>query len=141
MAFDGVLTGISDALAKNYCICLGRCRVSCCPGLEDTPCADVDDGRPSLQHHQPQEFLVLARNLPSTFLPGEREVSNIDTSVTDRHFQKGWGQALVRDETERAHVGGYVRKPERYRELADVLDETRPVGLRCQPPAPLFGET
>ena len=37
MAFDRVPIGLSDGLPKNRCFCLSRCRVSCCPGLENTP--------------------------------------------------------------------------------------------------------
>ena len=35
MAFDGVPIGISDGLPKPLRFCLGRCRVSGCPGLEN----------------------------------------------------------------------------------------------------------
>ena len=35
MAFDGVPIGISDGLPKNRRFCLGRCRVSGCPDLEN----------------------------------------------------------------------------------------------------------
>ena len=35
MAFDGVPIGISDGLPELRCFCLGRCRVSGCPGLEN----------------------------------------------------------------------------------------------------------
>ena len=36
MAFDDVPTGIGDGLPKNRRVCLGSCRVSGCPGLENT---------------------------------------------------------------------------------------------------------
>ena len=35
MAFDGVPIGIGDGLRKNRRFCLGRYRVSGCPGLEN----------------------------------------------------------------------------------------------------------
>ena len=34
MAFDGVPMGIGDGLPEPRRFCLGRCRVSGCPGLE-----------------------------------------------------------------------------------------------------------
>ena len=35
MLFDGVPTGISDGLPEPRRFCLGRCRVSDCPSLEN----------------------------------------------------------------------------------------------------------
>ena len=35
MAFDGVQIGISDGLPERRRFCLGCCRVSGCPGLEN----------------------------------------------------------------------------------------------------------
>ena len=46
----------------------------------------------------------------------------------------------VRGEAERAHIGGHVRQPERAREVAEELEQPRPVGPLLHPPVLLVGE-
>ena len=94
--------------------------------------AEVGNGRLSLRGDQQQEPLVLAGELGPVCLLREKEVGEVRAALTDRCRQKGFRQGRVRDQAERAGIGGEVGEPQRFRSAAHLLDEAA---------SGLFGET
>ena len=103
--------------------------------------ARVGDRRRGLRGEQQKDLLVLARERRRAFLPEEVEVADMHAAMAHRRALEGpLPRYEVRGEAERAHIGGHVRQPERAREVAEELEQPRPVGPLLHPPVLLVGE-
>ena len=101
----------------------------------------VGDRRRGLRGEQQKDLLVLARERRRAFLSEEVEVADMHAAMAHRRALEGpLPRYEVRGEAERAHIGGHVRQPERAREVAEELEQPRPVGPLLHPPVLLVGE-
>ena len=103
--------------------------------------AGVGDRARRLRGEQPQHLLVLVGERLPALLLDEIEVADMHVAMVHRHALEGAPRQAVRVETERAHIRGGVRQPQRARQVAEVLEQPRPVGPLRKEPVPLVGKT
>ena len=85
--------------------------------------------RRSLRGEQHQDLLVLVRERLPARLLDQVEVADMDAEVAHRRALEGLrGPTTVGREAERADMGGHVGDARRSRQVAEELEEPRPVG-------------
>ena len=89
--------------------------------------AGVGDGRRRLRREQHEDVLVLVRELASAPLAGEEEAAKVRAAMAHRRPLEGLRRHEVGGEAERTDVAGQVRQPERRGEVAQVVEELRPL--------------
>ena len=95
--------------------------------------ARVGDRRRRLGGEQHQDLLVLAGELLVTLLVAEEEVADVQAPVAHRGPLEGGRRDAVGGEAEGTDVGANVPQPNRRRQVAEVLEEPRPVGPLGEP--------
>ena len=102
--------------------------------------ARVGDRRRGLRGEQHQDLLVLVRERLPALLLDQVEVSDMDAEMAHRHALEGLRGQTVGREAERADIGGHVGDAQRSRQVAEELEEPRPVGPFFHVPVLLRGE-
>ena len=102
--------------------------------------ARVGDRRRCLGGEQHQHLLVLVGELRAAFLADEIEVADMDAAMVHRRALQGLERQQVRGQTERTHIVGHVVQAQRSGQVAQSLEEPRPVGPLHQLPVLVFGE-
>ena len=88
----------------------------------------VGDGGRGLGGEQDQDLVVRGGELRAALLVAEEEVADVDAAVPHRRAVQGAAGHPVGGEAERADVGVQVGQPERGVQVAEVLEQPRPVG-------------
>ena len=99
----------------------------------------VGDGGRGLGGEQHQDLLVLVGERLAALLLDKIEVADMDAAMAHRRALESLRRHPVGGEAELLHIGRDVGDPDRPRQVAEVLEEPRPVGPFRQPPVLLLG--
>ena len=101
----------------------------------------VGDRRGRLRGEQYQDLFVLAGERFAACLGAEKEAAHVHVAIVHRRALERDRGDRPRGVAERAYVGGYIRLPQRPRQVAEVLEQPPPVRPVHQSPKVGIGES
>ena len=102
--------------------------------------ARMGDRRGRLRGEQQQDLLVPVREGRPAFLLHEVEIADMHPAMAQRRALEGLRRQDVGREAERADIGGHVGDAQGTRQVAEELEELRPVGPFHHGPVFFVGE-